>query len=1106
MATGKTSAVRKGGSHLGRNSPVQTGVFAVKGDYWTLGLGGVTFPIKDIKGLSYIQRLLQHPGDEFHALDLLSFASVDPDLPKTIVDHEDANPVGITIRPGLTGDAGEMLDAQAKREYKRRLHELSETLEDQRERGNHQRADQLQTEIDFLEHEIERSIGRGGRDRRTGSNAERARLNVTRAIKAALEKIAEQQAALGELLDRSIRTGSFCSYVSVPDNHVVWQFSTDGGAAEREVPAVEPQRSRPDASFLRVYTKGTVFVGRDEERAILKRALDQAQRGEGKIVLIRGAAGVGKTRIAAEIATEASGRGMLTFVGSCYEREEPVPFIPFVEILEAALAQTRDLATFRDALGADAPEIARLVPQLRRSFPDIPPPTELPPEQSRRFLFNAVTELVSRVSHNTPSLFLLDDLQWADDGTLLLLNHVAQFVPALPIMIVGTLRDFELDSERRLNRTLDELIRRHLVERITLAGLPESSVAEMLRALSGHQAPEAVVRLFYSETEGNPFFVEELFRHLLEQGRLIDPAGKFRLDLKLGDVDVPQSLKVVIGSRLARLTEDTLKMLCTAAVIGRSFTFELLAAAMNADPDSLLDSVEEAENFGLIASAVQYPQARFRFSHELSRQTVISQVSAARRQRIHLQIGAALENLNAGALEEVAIELAHHFQRAGAAADSAKTIRYLSLAAKRARLQGALTETGEFYRDALMLLKRIPDTPERDQLELGLQLGIGAVLMATRGYADAGTAAAYQRASDIGERLGDPTQVVLALTGLVTPPLLRGELEAAQAIADQALAASQRHGKSKSQIWGHHIAGVVHYHRGQFASAWDLLGQAHAEYREEEHRKNPHDPGILLLEYMALTAWQLGMADTARRRMLEAVKLSDRLQKPFGLGNCSFYAGYLHALMRDPGPAKEFSEKAIRWCSEYSIQLYLDASRIVYGWAIAKQGRCAEGVACIRTALESFKAAGNRLGIATYLGFLAEALSSAGLPEEAFAAVEQGFSLSLQEPMDISYLWWLRGELFLKNTGPEGTAQILQLDKSSLDEAEKSFRTALSLATNVGAKPYAIRSATSLGRLLAAREQAAEARAIVEPLLKSMPEGFDTRDLVDAKQLLEDLS
>jgi len=795
---------------------------------------------------------------------------------------------------------------------------------------------------------------------------------------------------------------------------------------------------------------------------------------------------------------------MLTFVGGCYDRNEPVPFIPFVEILEAALAQTRDLAVFREMLGADAPEIARLVPQLRRSFTDIPAPIELPPEQARRFLFNAVTELVARVSHNTPTLLLIDDLQWADDGTLLLLNHLAPFIPTLPIMVVATLRDFERDPSGLRNRTLDDLNRHHLVERVTLAGLSKISVAEMLHALNGREPPEAVVRLFHSDTEGNPFFVEELYRHLVEQGRLFDSTGAFRKDLKL-NLDVPQSVRDLIGRRLALVSEDTLKMLCTAAVIGRSFTFELLAAAMDVDPDSLLDSVEEAENSGLISSAVQYPEARFRFSHELLRQAVISQVSAARRQRIHLQVGAALEKLHAGALEEVAIELAHHFQQAGAAADSAKTIRYLSMAARRARLQGALTETAEFYREALLLLKKLPVTPERDQLELGFQLGIGAVLIATRGYVDAATAAAYQRATDLGERLGDPTQVVLAFTGLCAGALLRGDFDSAQALADQALAASQRHGKSRTETWGYHIVGTVQYHRGHLASAWDHLSQAKALYREEEHKKNPHDPGIELHEYMALTAWQLGMADTARARMQDAIGLADRTRKPYGLARSSFYAAYLHALLRDPEAAQRYAEKAFEYSTEYSIPLYLDASRMVYGWAIAQQGRCTEGVAFSRAAVESYKAAGNRVAIGSFLGFLAEALWSAGLPDEAMAAVEQGFSLAPREPMDISYLWGLKGKLLLEDLAPGSTAQLLPSAKSRLEEAEKCFRKGIAVAADIGAKAYELRSATSLGRLLAASGRPIEARAIVKPLLKSLEEGHDTQDLIDAHQLMEEL-
>ncbi|MGO9450123.1 MAG: ATP-binding protein [Candidatus Binataceae bacterium] len=1079
------------------------GVFARSGEIWTLGSGGPTFALKDVKGLSYIQRLLQHPGQEFHAFDILRDpADAEPGTDKSALLAD------ATISIGGLGDAGEMLDARAKEDYRRKLRELREELEEHRARGNAERAQKIETDIDFIVREISRAVGLGGRDRRAGSAAERARLNVTRAIKTALQKISEHDDKLRELLERHIRTGVFCRYTLDVEAPIDWKFSIDDRA-----PAPALSESKPDPPYLRPagtdlvdgLDERTTFVGRDSERAVLARFLEQARNGEGKIVLIAGAAGVGKTRIAAELAADALQQRMLTLAGSCYDRDDPVPFLPFVEILEASIAQTRDLVAFRKALGDDAGEVARLVPQLRRLFPDIPPAMELPPEQSRRILFTAVTDLVARVARNTPLVLVLDDLQWADEGTLLLLSHLARFASQIPVLVVGTYRDFDLNPAGILTRTISELTRLRLVHRITLGGLDESAVAEMLRALSGREAPQPVVRLFHADTDGNPFFVEELFRYLVEQGKLLDSKGEYRNNVSVSDFDVPQGVRMVIGRRLARLTADTLKILCTAAVIGRSFTFELLAASIQADADSLLDSIEEAESAGLISSTVEYPEARFRFSHELTRQTVISQVSVARRQHLHLDIASALESLNANALDEVANDLAHHLFQAGAAADGSKTIRFLSMAAKRARLQGALAEAAEFYRDALMVLKRMPESHERDRLELGLQLGVGAALMATRGYAYADTAAAYQRATSLGERLGDPVQVVLALTGLASQPLLRGELDTAQLLADQVLAVSQRDGKSKTMIWGHYIQGVVLYHRGNLGSAWEHLSQADAEYREEEHKKNPQDPGSESLEYLALAAWQLGMADTARAHIREAISLNERIQKPYARTHCNFYAAYLYAMMRDPVATQEFAERAVNLAAERSIPLFMDAGRILYGWAITQQGRYAEGVACARAAVESFKAAGNRLGIGSYLGFLAEALFSAGLPDEATAAVEEALDLAPPQSADMSYLWWLQGKLLLESARPEGTPQILSRDEHRFEDAAASFRKAVSLALSIGAKSYAIRSMTSLGTLLAARDRTVEAREMLDPLLTSITEGFDTPDLADAQQLMEEL-
>ncbi len=1100
MATSEErSDGRKGGVEPPGRAAAANGIFAVRGEYWTLGYGGTTFPLKDVKGLSYIQRLLQHPEEEFHSLDLLSGPGSTHHVESGRGTTEGTDTVG-----GL-GDSGEMLDAQAKQAYKRRLRELNEELEEQRERGNHERAELVKSEIGFYNREMARAVGLGGRDRRAGSASERARLNVKRAITGALQKISEQQPSMGELLDREISTGTFCSYTPDPRIQVTWQFSVGSPEAPGPVASAVPFFPPRETSFLRGFTEGTTFVGREAEHATLARCLEQALAGEGRIVLISGAAGVGKTRIAAEISAKASRRGMRSFVGSCYDREDPVPFNPVVEILEEWLAQTRDMTAFRETLGNDAPEMARLLPQLRRLFPDIPPPLELPPEQSRRILFGAVADLIARAARNAPVLFLLDDLHWADEGTLLLLNHLAQLVPKLPILVVGTYRDFELIAGGQLARTLDELIRRHLVERINLGGLSEGGVAEMLRALSGREPPESLVRLFYSNTEGNPFFVEELFSHLREQGKLIDSVGEFRRDLRLSEVDVPQSCRLVIGRRLARLNDATLKALGAAAVIGRSFAFDLLAESTKTEPDRLLDSIEEAERAGLITSTLEYPEARFRFCHELTRQAVVGQLSVARRQRLHLNIAEAIEHLHPDALEDHVNDLAHHLWQAGTSADGGRTARFLAMAAKRALEQGALTEAEGFFRQALDVLETTAESPAHDRQELELQLALGQVFIAVRGYTAVETASAYDRASTLGERLGEPIQIVLALGGLYGLALLRGDMDGAQAFADRVRAVADRCGSSATRAWGWHYQGVPSYHRGRLALAHDYFAQVLAVYREDDHQNNTQDPGVESLDYMSVTAWQLGMADSARARMREAITLADRLRKPYVVAYSRFFAAYLHVLLRDPVTCQRFAEEVTEQSSDQSLPFIFEICRILRGWALAQQGRCDEGITCAREGLASFMAGGNRLSIGTFSGFLAESLALGGHIDEALARVGEAIAEVGDQLLDLPYLLRVRGDLLVHMSRGLSPAGAKASASPAADLAEQSFRESMSLASRIGAKSYELRAATSLGRLLISRGRSAEVHELVSPLWSSFTEGFETRDLIEAKALLNTL-
>ena len=351
------------------------------------------------------------------------------------------------------------------------------------------------------------------------------------------------------------------------------------------------------------------MVGRERELASLLSGLDDAASRRGRLFLISGEPGVGKTRMADEVAAVADAKRMAILVGHCSEHDEAVAYLPFVEILEDFVDRESNPDVLRAALGDQAPELARLIPKLKNILPELPPPLDLPPAQARRHLFNCFFDFVARIASEQPTLMILEDLHWADDSTLSLLDHLTQRLSDLPLMVDRHLSRRRAQCHSRpLAKTLEDLLRGRLATRVRLKGLPRDEVAAMLNSLSGKSAPAAVVGEIFAETEGNPFFVEELFRHLEEENRLYDSAGQFRSELKIGELDAPPTVRLVVARRLARLSDLTQKMLATAAVIGRLFSFEILQSSSGADADSILERVEEAEKAGLVFSVADSPR------------------------------------------------------------------------------------------------------------------------------------------------------------------------------------------------------------------------------------------------------------------------------------------------------------------------------------------------------------------------------------------------------------------------------------------------------------------------------------------------------------------
>lgn len=471
------------------------------------------------------------------------------------------------------------------------------------------------------------------------------------------------------------------------------------------------ETARPiDASSMQ-----TPFVGRESHRTQFREMLDSVARGHGALTMLGGEPGIGKTRLTGEVIAEARARGMLTFVGHCYEMEGVPPYMPFVEVLETT-ARLLSPETFIELLGDDASQAAKLSPELRRLFPQIPDPPDLPPEQNRRYLMNSIRDFIARAAAAQPLLIVIEDLHWADESTLLLFRHLAQRVAEIPILMIGTYRHTELEGAESLARMLEDLTRARVGHQITLRPMDSDDVASMLRARSGGEPPATLVSLMLDRTQGNPFFVEELFTFFGEQGRLFGADGRWRSELDIEDEDVPDSVRLVVGRRLERVSDDCRTALTMAAVVGRTCTFDLLSQIVDVEDQALLVAMDDAQQARLAFSQSSGVDVTITFAHELTRQTLLADLSVPHRQHLHLRVADAIEQAAAESVGERAADIAHHLSRAGSLADVSRLVRFTRIAAERAETASGWVEASRQYGVCLELLGEGADPETRAEL------------------------------------------------------------------------------------------------------------------------------------------------------------------------------------------------------------------------------------------------------------------------------------------------------------------------------------------------------------------------------------------------------
>ena len=509
-----------------------------------------------------------------------------------------------------------------------------------------------------------------------------------------------------------------------------------------------------------VVRAATPLVGRRRELEQLERLWSDVRERErlrradsGKVVLLAGDPGIGKTRLVAAVAQAAYDAGAFVLAGRSPE-EALVPYQPFLEALRHYVLNvpTSQLRVSAREYGA---ELARLIPELRRRAPDLPAPVAAEPETERYRLFEAVVGLLDEMSARAPVLLVLDDLQWADRPTLLLLRHLARAPNPARLLILGAYRA----TEATVNGFADavaELRRERLVTTLDIRGLAEHETAELVHAQTGTMPSRSFSRALHAETEGNPFFVEEIVRHLGEAGVRTDIAGAHELQ-RFG---LPEGVKDVIARRLGRLDAQAMDWLRVAAVIGRDVDEDLLERVVSLSEDDFLNALDAALAARLVVESPRRP-GMYSFSHALIRETLYDGMSAPRRARIHRRVGQALEGQGAN---RNLTALALHFTRAADAEDAEKAIEYARRAGEQASAMLAHEDAAGHYARALEVQERFlpEDTPTR--CELLLALGGARVRSGERPLAWA----AFREAATLAVRLGDRDTVARAAIGAST--------------------------------------------------------------------------------------------------------------------------------------------------------------------------------------------------------------------------------------------------------------------------------------------------------------------------------------------------
>ncbi len=697
-----------------------------------------------------------------------------------------------------------------------------------------------------------------------------------------------------------------------------------------------------------------------------------------------------------------------------------------------------------------------------------------------------------------------EDVHWIDPTTQELLDLVIERVRRLPVLVLITFRPEFAPPWTGLPQAsvlpLSRLGRREgaaLVERVMREkGLPAEVSAEIV-----------------SKTDGVPLFLEELTKAVLESDLLVDAGDRFELSRPLPSLAIPATLHDSLMARLDRLAPFK-EVAQVAACIGREFSHEVITAVAALPVPELNHALAELTAAELIFPHGTPPEATYSFKHALVQDAAYQSLPKSWRQQLHARIGTVLEESFPEVTEAQPEVLARHCAEAGLVR---KAIAYSHRAARQAIARSAMAEAIAQLHKGLGMLAGLPDDTARRQQELELQTTLGVPLITVRGMAAPEVERAYSRARELCLQLDDAPQLSLVLFGLWWFYEVSANLQAAREVAEQLLGMARRREAPADLIQAHRAMGHTLLWMGEFAPALTHFEQAIALYDPQRDRSlaftSGQEPGVLARGFAAHVLWYLGYPDRALATMREALGMARELAHPFSLAFALDHAAWLHHYRREAAETQERAEEDAGFSGERGFPFFLAQGTILRGWAMAEQGRDAEGIAEMRQGLAAQEVTGAAVSRPYWLSLLARADGRSGRAEDGLRVLGEASAMMADQHVWEAELHRLRGELLLARLSGGDDAGTTPTDAPGvtdagqpITQAEICFRHALDIARGQQARSLELRAATSLARLWRDHGRLAQARDLLAPVYGWFTEGFDTADLKDAKALLDQLA